>query len=222
MSVKENKPKIVVADSQFLIVDSLIRLIKSENNYVFCGSADNRLNLIKLLNSDKPDLLITDINLIDYDGIEDLKSILEEYKQLSILILTNQLNTSEVNKLIKSGIKNIALKTDEKQDLLNSIDMAVKKKKHFNDQILDIILEQNENRNATTESFCLTPAEIEIVKLIGNGFTTKEIAEKKHISFHTVMTHRKNIFRKLEINSISELIKFAIRKGLIDFIEYNI
>ena len=166
MSVKENKPKIVVADSQFLIVDSLIRLIKSENNYVFCGSADNRLNLIKLLNSDKPDLLITDINLIDYDGIEDLKSILEEYKQLSILILTNQLNTSEVNKLIKSGIKNIALKTDEKQDLLNSIDMAVKKKKHFDDQILDIILEQNENRNASAELSCLTPSEIEIVKLI--------------------------------------------------------
>lgn len=100
--------------------------------------------------------------------------------------------------------------------------MAVKKRKQFSDQVLDMILELSDNHDTTPESSGLTRSEKEIVKLIADGHTTKEIALKKHISFHTVVTHRKNIFRKLEINNVSELIMFAIRKGLIDNIEYYI
>ncbi len=218
----ETKLKILIADSQFLIVESLERLIKEENKYVLCGIADNKYTLIKLLQLNLPDLLITDINLIDYDSPDDLKSLRKDYKKLSVLILTNQLTLGELGKLLKSGIKNISLKTDEKVDLLLSIEMAVKKRKKFSDQILDMIIELSENKNSSTEMSCLTQSEIEIVKLIADGHSTKDIALKKHISFHTVITHRKNIFRKLEINNITELIRFAVRKGLIDYIEYNI
>jgi DNA-binding NarL/FixJ family response regulator len=220
--IMKDKPKIVIADSQFLIVESLVRLIEEENKYLLCGIADNRYSLIKLLQQTSPDLLITDTNLIDYDGPDDLKSVLKDYENLSVLILTNQLTHGELGKLLKSGIKNISLKTDEKTDLLSSIEMAVKQRKQFSDQILDMILELSEDKSINVEPSSLTLSEIEIVKLIADGHTTKEIALKKHISFHTVVTHRKNIFRKLEINSVSELIKFAVRKGLIDYIEYNI
>lgn len=216
------KLKIVIADSQYLIVESLTRLIEIENKYVLCGVADNRDGLIKLLKLNSPDLLITDFNLIDYESPDDFKSIKNEFKSISILILTNQITHIELGKLLKSGIKNISLKTDEKKDLLSSIEMAMKKKRQFSDQILDMILELSENKNSTAELSGLTQSEIEIVKLIADGHSTKGIALKKHISFHTVLTHRKNIFRKLQINSITELIKFAVRKGLIDYIEYNI
>ena len=218
----EEKPKIVIADSQFLIVESLVYLIEAEYKYVLCGVADNRYSLIKLLQLNSPDLLITDFNLIDYESPDDLKSILVDFKNLSILILTNQLTHGELGNLLKSGIKNISLKTDEKKDLIFSIETAIKKKKKFSDQILDMILELSGNKNTSAEPSRLTQSEIEIVKLIADGHTTKEIALKKHISFHTVMTHRKNIFRKLEINNVSELIMFAVRKGLIDNIEYYI
>lgn len=220
--IMDDKPKIVIADSQFLVIESLEHLIEEENKYVLCGIADSRYSLLKLLQQNSPDLLITDINLIDYESPDDLKAIMEDFKNLSILVLTNQLTHSELGKLLKSGIKNISLKTDEKKDLLSSIEMAVIKKKQFSDQVLDMILELSENKNTTPEPSSLTQSEIEIVKLIADGHTTKEIAMKKHLSFHTVMTHRKNIFRKLEINNVSELIKFAVRKGLIDYIEYNI
>lgn len=216
------KLKIVIADSQYLVVESLTRLIEIESKYDLCGIADNRDGLIKLLKLNSPDLLITDFNLIDYEGLDDFKSIQNEFKSLSVLILTNQITQVELGKLLKSGIKNIALKTDEKMDLLSSIEMAMKRKRQFSDQILDMILELRENKNTATEFSGLTQSEIEIVKLIADGHTTKEIALIKYISFHTVLTHRKNIFRKLEINSVTELIKFAVRKGLIDYIEYNI
>jgi DNA-binding NarL/FixJ family response regulator len=110
----EEKPKIVIADSQFLIVESLVYLIEAEYKYVLCGVADNRYSLIKLLQLNSPDLLITDFNLIDYESPDDLKSILVDFKNLSILILTNQLTHGELGNLLKSGIKNISLKTDEK------------------------------------------------------------------------------------------------------------
>jgi len=217
-----DKPKILIADSQFLVIDSLTRLIESENTYLLCGVADSRKNLLKLLKINSPDLLITDINLIDYDSPEDLKLILDEHKYLSVLILTNTLTLGEVGRLLNYGIKNIALKTDEKEDLLTSIEMAIKNRKQFSNQIIEMLLEKNEEKSSFVEPTSLTPSELEIVKMIADGYSTKEIALKKHISFHTVVTHRKNIFRKLEINNVTELIKFAVRQGLIDYIDYNI
>jgi DNA-binding NarL/FixJ family response regulator len=217
-----DRPKILIADSQFLITDSLIRLIGEESKYALCGIAENRMNLIRLMSADKPDLLITDIKFFDYDGPDDLKSISDNNKHVSILILTNQLTANEVGRLLKSGFKNIALKTDGKEDLLGSIEMALKKKKSLSEQVLELVIEVSGNKISAAEMSDLTQSETEIVKLIADGYTTKEIAAKKHISSHTVMTHRKNIFRKLGISNISELIRYGVRKGLISYMDYNI
>ena len=218
----DKKPKIVIADSQFLITGALKNLISEEKRYDLCGIVDNRQSLFEILQQCSTDLLITDYFLVDYENLDDLKMLLERNPKLSILILTNQLIPSDIGSLIKTGIKNISLKTDNKDELSLAIDMAVRHKKYFSDQVLDLILELSETKNSSVEPSGLTLSEIEIVKLVANGYTTKEIAQKKNISFHTVMTHRKNIFRKLEINNVSELIRFAVRKGLIDYVEYNI
>ena len=218
----KDKSRIAIADSQFLVVDSLIRLIESEDRYSICGIVDNKKSLLELLNSESTDLLITDYNLIDYEIPEDFQFIMEDFKNLSILIITNQITTPELEKLMKSGIRNISLKTDDKKDLLSSIEMALRHKKHFSEQVLEMIIGINQNKGTPSEALNLTYSEIEIIKLITEGYTTKEIALKRHISTHTVMTHRKNIFRKLEINNVSELIRFAIRKSLIDFSDYII
>jgi DNA-binding NarL/FixJ family response regulator len=84
------------------------------------------------------------------------------------------------------------------------------------------LLEKGEWKKTAQETTTLTTAEIDIVKLIAEGMTTKEIASKKNVSFHTIMTHRKNIFRKARVNNASELVMFAIRSGIIDRIEYQI
>jgi DNA-binding NarL/FixJ family response regulator len=218
----KNKSRIAIADSQFLVIDSLTRLIESEDRYSICGIVDNRKSLLELLKSETTDLLITDYSLIDYESPEDFKSIMENFENLPILILTNQITIGELEKLMKSGIKNISLKTDEKNDLLSSIEMTMRHKKHFSEQILEMIIGINETKSTPPEASNLTYSEKEIIKLIADGYTTKEIALKRHISTHTVMTHRKNIFRKLEINNVSELIRFAVRKSLIDYTDYII
>jgi DNA-binding NarL/FixJ family response regulator len=88
--------------------------------------------------------------------------------------------------------------------------------------LLDLLFEISEKKSTGEETGQLTVSEMEIVKLIAEGLTTKEIASRKYISFHTVITHRKNIFRKLGVSSVSELIMYAIKSGWINLIEYHI
>jgi DNA-binding NarL/FixJ family response regulator len=212
----------VIADSQFLVVETLKSLLEADQNYSLAGVAKSHNDLIRLLNSTGIDLLITDPVLFDYDSLEDLQNIKINNPELAILILTHSVSKAEFTVFSKIGIQNIIYKTAVREEVLSAIEAASRGKKYFSDEILDLILELSGSRSLPEEPSQLTASEIEIVKLIAGGMTTKEIAEKRCISFHTVTTHRKNIFRKLNVSSASELIMHAIKAGLIDNIEYFI
>ena len=214
--------KVIIADSQFLVVEALRSLIQAEQNLSITGIAATKHDLLRFLESGSADLLITDYVNIDYDGLDDLKVIRQKYPQLSILILTNTISKQEFAELTKSGIKNIIYKTAEKDEIFSAIESTLKSRKFYSDEILDLFLDISETKYVAEDPKTLTPSEIEIVKLIADGLTTKEIASKRNISYHTVNTHRKNIFRKVEVSNASELIMLAIKAGWIDNIEYYI
>jgi DNA-binding NarL/FixJ family response regulator len=222
MASNIDRNKIIIADSQFLVVESLKKILSEGQKYAVVDVADNYYELKKKLKVFQPDLLITDFGMIDYDSLSDFKKIILEYPSLSILILSNQISKSEITELTKSGIKNIIYKTADKEEIFTAIEASLKGKKYFSGDILDMLLEINDKKNSTEEPSQLTASEIEIVRMISEGFTTKAMAHRKNISFHTVMTHRKNIFRKLRINNSSELLMYAMKAGLIDNIEYHI
>jgi len=214
--------KVIIADSQFLVVEALRSLIQAEQNLSITGIAATKHDLLRFLESGSADLLITDYVNIDYDGLDDLKVIRQKYPQVSILILTNTISKQEFAELTKSGIKNIIYKTAEKDEIFSAIESTLKSRKFYSDEILDLFLDISETKYVAEDPKTLTPSEIEIVKLIADGLTTKEIASKRNISYHTVNTHRKNIFRKVEVSNASELIMLAIKAGWIDNIEYYI
>ncbi len=218
----EKIKKIIIADSQFLVVEALQSLISSDNSYLLSGIAGTRNDLLRLLQINNADLLITDFANIDFDGLDDLKNIKLKNPQLSILILTNTISKQEFADLSRLGIKNIIYKTADKDEIFSAIEATIKFRKFYSDEILDLFLDLSENKSVPDDPKTLTPSEIEIVKLIADGLTTKEIASKRNISYHTVNTHRKNIFRKVEVSNASELIMLAIKAGLIDNIEYYI
>jgi DNA-binding NarL/FixJ family response regulator len=221
--IQDPKHHIILADSQFLIVESLRKLIESDENFFLRGIATNRSELFKILgNTSQPVLVITDYNLFDYNDFDDFKIMKELNQRIVVLLLTNPLGKTEITEWVKTGIKNISYKTDDRDEILTAIGMAIKGKKHYCSDVLDILVEKNELKANFAEPSHLTSSEIEIVQLISNGMTTKEIAKHRNISFHTVMTHRKNIFKKLEINNASELFMYAVKAGLIDNIEYHI
>jgi DNA-binding NarL/FixJ family response regulator len=213
---------LIIADSQYLVVEALKNLIVTDKRYLIAGIADNQNDLFKILDKVQSGLLITDFSNIDYDGPDDLKNIREKYPEISILILTNVISKIEFTVLTKAGIKNIIYKTVDKEELFTAIESALKGKKHYSDEILDLFLDLNESKYGIEDSKHLTASEIEIVKLIADGLTTKEIAAKRNISYHTVNTHRKNIFKKVEVSNASELTMHAIKSGWIENIEYYI
>jgi len=214
--------QIIVADSQFLVVEALRSLFRKEEKYIITGTVSTKDDLYKLLEKENCDLLITDFATIDYDGIDDLKNISQIRPQISVLVLTNTISKQEFNSLSKIGIRNIIYKTADKDEIFSAIESTLKGRKFYSDEILDLFIDQSINKYIVEDPKHLTVSEIEIVRLIANGLTTKEIASKRNISYHTVNTHRKNIFKKVEVTNTSELIIHAIKSGWIDNIEYYI
>ena len=213
---------VVIADSQYLVAETIRNMILEDIRYALDGVVRSRTELFNLLNSHNNTLLITDIATIDYHSIDDLKTIKELYPRNKVLVLTNAVSKNEFLSLSRIGIKNVVYKNVDKEELWSAIQATLKGKKFYSDEILDLYLDLGENKFVPDEPKILTTSEIEIVRMIANGLTTKEIAAKRNISNHTVSTHRKNIFKKIGVTNASELIIHAIKAGWIDNIEYYI
>jgi DNA-binding NarL/FixJ family response regulator len=211
----------IIADNQFLVTESLRHLLESETGIKCIGIATAPSELIGMLIKNPVDILVVDPDLFVDENFTTLKNVRNNFPNLAILILTNKITKADLNELSKIRIKNIIYKSIDRDDLLAAIDATLKGKKYYSGEVLDLLMEQTNTRPAE-DPITLTPSETEIVRKIANGLTTKEIAAEKNISFHTVITHRKNIFRKLEINNSSELIMYAMRKGIIDAVDYII
>ncbi|MCX6220847.1 MAG: response regulator transcription factor [Bacteroidia bacterium] len=213
---------VIIADSQFLVAETVRNMVLDDLRYSLSGVAVSRSELFNLLRARQNTLLITDIATIDYNSVDDLKTIKELYPRIKVLVLTNVVSKNEFLWLSRIGIKNIVYKNVDKEELWSAIQATLKGKKFYSDEILDLYLDLGENKFIQDEPKTLTASEIEIVRMIANGLTTKEIAAKRNISNHTVSTHRKNIFKKIVVSNASELIIHAIKAGWIDNIEYYI
>lgn len=208
---------LAIADNQFLITEALTSVLRPQHHIAdVCHTKDD---LMECLNSMKVSLLIIDPALLNLDCPADLIKIRQKYPDTRILILTNSINKIKLTEISHTGIKNILLKTADKNEVLQGVDAALNGKKYYSSEITETLLKKP---IVSEDSSQLTNSEIEIVRLIASGLTTKEIAARKFISFHTVMTHRKNIFKKLKVSNTSELLMYAIKAGLIDNIEYYI
>ena len=213
---------LIIADDQYLITESLQKFLLEEFSIRVLRIVTNKHDLISTLTDHPKSLLIIDYNHIDFNGLPELRKFLQQFDSINILVLTNSVSRNELIELNTAGVKNIVLKTADRDELSAALRSVLSNKKYFCQEVLDLFTELHQDKGSVRENMSLTHTEIEIVKSIADGYTTKQIAGNKHISFHTVMTHRKNIFRKLNVNNASELVMFAIRSGIINTIEYNI
>jgi DNA-binding NarL/FixJ family response regulator len=218
MADPEGKLRIAIADPQYLTCTAVNSILTESYSIEIINTHFQDL-LDRLLK--KPvHMLIFDPA---YPGLESLTQI-AQLKTLVpfIMILINEITSSDFEVLTTAGIENIILKSIDRDELVYAVEQTLKGKKYYSEEILDLIVGKRASGSISTTTHRLTSTEMEIVKLIADGLTTKEIAVKKFISYHTVMTHRKNIFRKTGISSVSELIIYAIKAGWIDNIEYYI
>jgi len=222
MNALKKPVNVLIADNQFLITESLKYILHSHESFNIINVVTEKSELLTALEQDHTSLLIIDPSQIDIAGASELKEIINSFHELKVLVISNNITRKELHEFNSAGITNIILKIAGKEELFDAIDSSLKGKKYYSDELLDLLLKSDERSNSSEEPVQLTASELEIVRLISEGLTTKEIASRKFISFHTVISHRKNIFRKLGVTSVSELIMFAIKSGWINSIEYYI
>ena len=222
MNVLKKPVNVLIADNQFLITESLKYILHNQGEFNLINVVKEKSELLKALEQEHFSLLIIDHLQLDIAGISELREILSNFPDLKVLVISNNITRKELHEFNSAGITNIILKIAGKEELFDAIDSSLKGKKYYSDELLDLLLKSDERSNSSEEPVQLTASELEIVRLISEGLTTKEIASRKFISFHTVISHRKNIFRKLGVTSVSELIIFAIKSGWINSIEYYI
>lgn len=215
--------KIIIADNQALTRHGIITLLSSfYEKALEVMVAFTKEDLTQALSPHENHILVIDYDTFELSDLNELRDIKKKNPAMGILVISDNRSTNEILKVIDTGITNYILKSCEAQELLDAFQAALQSKKYFCNEIMDVILENKTNVKSTLETGNLTNAEIGIVKSITQGLTTKEIAEQKHLSFHTIITHRKNIFKKLGISNSSELLMYAMRTGLIDTTEYYI
>jgi len=219
--ITKNSNPIIIADSQFLVVEALKSLIEADERFTLAGVAWNQSDLHLLLKDFRNALLITDFANIDFQGIDELRIIKQRYPQLSVLVLTNSLTNIEFTALNNLGIRNIIYKTADREIVIDAFNSALNGENFYSAEISELPAYLHRNKS-NIELQPLTTTEFEIVRLIACGLTTRRIAIEKNISYHTVNTHRRNIFRKIEVSNANELILHAIKSGWIENVEYFI
>jgi DNA-binding NarL/FixJ family response regulator len=216
--------KMLIADNQSFTRIGIIEILSGYlNHHLNIEQVKNKEELFEKLLSNQPHVLIIDFDLFDFKTASELLDVRQKYPCIGILVITDNHSPEDIMKLLDCGITNYILKSCEEGELIEAFNATLNNRKYFSSMVLDVLLDKkNINRNIRTGTGHITPAETEIVKLITQGLTTKEIAIQKNLSYHTIISHRKNIFRKLSITNTSELIMYAMRNGIVDTTEYYI
>ncbi|WP_321438293.1 response regulator transcription factor [uncultured Bacteroides sp.] len=173
--------------------------------------------------SDENVLLIIDVELFDFSDKDELIAFFQTHNQLRKLFIGDHFNEEELFFIAEEMQSNIVLKSVDLEELRIAVSFALKGRYYIQSELLNLLMRKNAAPvKPENEEVHLTPTEKDIVSLIASGKTTKEVAVIRSLSYHTVVTHRKNIFRKLGVSSIHALTIYAIKSGLIDTTEYYI
>jgi len=206
------KMKIFLTDDHAILLDGLIKILSAEDDMEVVGSAGAVKDTLDSLTRMNIDLLITDYNLPDEDGLTLVRRVKQKYPEIKIIVLSMHDEAHLIKEILKEGIDGYILKKDSHQELVNAV-RAVKNGKVYLSSDINSMLMKGLNSNE--EQRLLTDREREILKLIAKEYTNRQMAEELFISERTVETHRKNIFRKTGTNNLVGLIKFAYANNLI-------
>lgn len=215
--MKSKKIEIVLADDHKLFRDGLRTLIEKDAHMTVVGEADDGLKAIDMAHELKPDIIIMDISMPELNGVEATRRILGENHDIKILILSMHSDRRFVLETLKSGASGYLLKDSSFTELTEAIRSVASGKVYLSTQISKNIISDYVRiaKQSESSAFTLLSArEREVLQLLAEGKSNREVAEPLNISMKTVESHRKNIMEKLNIHTIAELTKYAIREGI--------
>jgi DNA-binding NarL/FixJ family response regulator len=213
------KIRILLADDHTLIRRGLRLLIEQQPDLVVVGEAEDGRQAVSLAASLKPDVAVLDIGMPNLNGIEAAKQITEGESGAAVVILSMYSDETYILRALKSGARGYLLKDSAESDLVQAIRSVAEKKSFFSPTVSRVLLEdymRKLQRTGGESSYdLLTPREREVLQLIAEGKSNKEVADMLNLSVYTVETHRGNLMKKLNLKGVPELILYAVRKGII-------
>ena len=209
--------RILVADDHEVVRRGLCSLLAAHSGWEVCGEAVDGREAVAKANQLRPDIVVMDIGMPSLNGLAATNKILEDAPQQRVLILTVNQSEQLVREVLEAGARGYVLKSDAARDLVAAVEALEQGRTFFTPHVGDFVLSGflDGSGAKTVNVPRLTPREREIVQLLAEGKSTKEVAGILNLSVKTAETHRSNVMRKLGIHSISELVLYALRNNII-------
>ncbi len=208
--------RIIVTDDHGLLRAGMRTLLDQQTDFEVVGEAENGAQAVELVKRLQPDVVLMDISMPDMDGLEAMKKILANDPNARVLLVTVHEDTGLMREAIHIGAAGYILKRALESELIDAIHAVLKGEIYIHPAMTRGLLEQaNQPVENSTRAETLTVREVEVLKLVAEGYTNRHIAELLHISIRTVETHRANLMAKLGISSRVELVRYATQRGMI-------
>lgn len=186
-----------------------------------CKYVEDKCELLQVLSCDEASVVVLDYTLFDFNDQAELLIVSQRFPLVHWVLFSEDLSVDFAHQMVvASNVFGIVMKESPLQEIRDALQYAASGRRFICQRMAEMLL--TPNTSSSDDMVKLTKTETEILKCIALGMTTKEIAEKRFSSFHTINTHRKNIFRKLGVNNAHEATKYALRAGLVDSAEYYI
>ncbi|HZC24066.1 MAG TPA: response regulator transcription factor [Candidatus Binatia bacterium] len=217
--------RILIADDHELARNGIRALLESHAGWEVCGEAKDGRETVDLAASLRPDIVLLDIGMPNLNGLEAARQILAIFPEVAILILTMHDSDNVVREVLRAGARGYLLKSDAGRDLVAAVEALQLQRTFFTTRVSQMVLDgylDRQTRNVgsirtedeRTEN-SLTSREREVIQLLAEGKTSKEVAVTLNLSVKTAETHRTNLMRKLGLHSVADLTRYAVRNGIV-------
>lgn len=216
--------RILVADDHEIVRRGLCALLQTQPNWQVCGEAADGREAVAKTRELHPDIVILDIGMPILNGLEATRQIVRSNPHCQVLVLTLHDSEQVVREVLDAGARGFLLKSDAARDLVTATEALSRRKTYFTSRVTTMLLQGYLNGSTAekpvmAECKRLTHREREVVQLIAEGKSNKEVAVTLGLSIKTVETHRSNILHKLELHSTTELVMYAVRNNIVQVVQ---
>lgn len=212
----ESPIRLLLVDDHELFLEGIISLIEDEDFVQIIGTATNGHLALDSIRLDQPDVLITDLSMPVMGGIELVQKVKSEFPDVKILVLTMHNDRPTISEIMMAEAEGYVLKNTDREELVKALKKVSDGGTFYCNEVVEVLLERlMEQKRKEEIKVSLTEREQEVLKLIAEEKSSEEIANQLFISRRTVETHRKNMLKKAEVNTVIGLLKYGVRYGLI-------
>ena len=211
------RTRIVLVDDHELVREGISALLQTQSDLEVVGFAANGRDALKLVRDLSPDLVVMDVSMPEMNGIEATRQVVHQQDRVKVLALSVHSDNNFVIEMLKAGASGYLLKDSAFSELIQAIQIIMRGHLYLSPSLTSVVVRDYVDRLPDREEApgsSLTGREREVLQLVAEGKTTREIAELLHLSARTVETHRQNIMNKLDKPTLADLIKYALREGL--------